>query len=605
MHDITSSTNFKSATLSGRFTVAAIAAASALLFGVGHADAAPPQRSAEGPWAKGRVLVMPRAGLAEGELGKIVGAVGGKASKLTSSGLYLVELPGNASETAIAARLANNPHLKFAELDKQASGTAVVNDPYFGSAWHLSRIGAPSAWDASLGAGVTIAILDTGVDSTHPDLSAHIVPGWNFIDNNSNTSDVNGHGTGVAGTAAATTNNGVGVAAVAAQSKIMPVRIADANAYAYWSAIAQGITYAADKGARVINISYDQLPLSSAVINASQYAKSKGALVVVAAGNRAKDESFTPTTSMIPVSATDANDLITTWSSWGKYVAMSAPGLNIWSTTRGGGYAQWYGTSVASPVTAGVVALMMSANPSLSSSQVESMLFSSADDLGAAGRDSYYGYGRVNASKAVQAALAAKAAVAVTDTQPPVDSIAAPLGLSSVSGLTAVNVSASDNVGVAKVELRVNGSLMAADTTAPFGFSWDSKQVVNGMANLVARACDAAGNCADSATVAVNVANVVNVADTTAPTITFLTPGNGVTVLGTVIVSASSVDNSGVAGLTNTLYLDGVRVASNSGTGLLTYSWNAQLAKAGRHDLRMQSRDAAGNLSSKSILVKR
>ena len=134
-------------------------------------------------------------------------------------------------------------------------------------------------------------------------------------------------------------------------------------------------------------------PLSSAVISAAQYAKSKGALVVVAAGNSGQVETFTPTTAMIPVSATDSSDLLTSWSSRGNFVAISAPGLNIWSTTRGGGYGAWWGTSVASPVTAGVVALMMAANPGLGSSQVESLLFSSADDLGANGRDTSYGWG--------------------------------------------------------------------------------------------------------------------------------------------------------------------------------------------------------------------
>ena len=571
----------------------------ALTAGLG-AHAGTPQRSSEGPWAKGRLIVMPNPGLPNSDFGAIIDAVGGKASKLAGNGLHLIELPETVSETAVAARLARHPHLKFVELDRQVRAAGAANDPYFGSEWHLSRIGASAAWDVSQGKGISIAILDTGVDSTHPDLAANIVSGWNFVDNNANTSDVNGHGTGVAGAAAAVTNNGSGVAAVAGMSKIMPVRIADANSYAYWSTIAQGVTWAADNGARVINISFDQLPLSSAVVSAAQYAKSKGALVVVAAGNRSQNESFVPTTSMIPVSATDSNDLITSWSSWGGFVALSAPGLDIWSPMRGGGYGAWWGTSVASPVAAGVIALMMAANPGLGSSEVESLLFSSADDLGAPGRDPYYGYGRVNALAAVQAASSAR--VVPSDTQAPTVAITAPSASSTVGGVTSVSVAASDNVGVAKVELRVNGSLLATDTVSPFGFSWDTSKAPNGIANLVARACDAAGNCADSAAVSVNVANV---SDITPPTVSIRNPLAGARVSGTVAVSASAADNAGVTGLTIQLFINGSRIASSTGTGSVSYSWNTRKIAAGTYTLRADAKDAAGNGSSTSITVTR
>jgi subtilisin family serine protease len=179
-----------------------------------------------GSFARGRVLVMPRPGLTDAELAKIVGVHGGKATKITSFGLHVVELPANASEQAVASLLAHHPHLKFAELDQKVTANITPNDPYFGSQWHTAKIGAPIAWDLSSGAGVTIAILDSGVDGTHPDLSAQMVPGWNFYNNNSNTSDVYGHGTQTAGTAAATSNNATGVAAIAGSARIMPIRIA-------------------------------------------------------------------------------------------------------------------------------------------------------------------------------------------------------------------------------------------------------------------------------------------------------------------------------------------------------------------------------------------
>ena len=309
--------------------------------------AAPAAGTSAQEWAKGRLIVMPRAGLSEGELGKIVGVHGGKARQIGTTRLYVVNLPENASETAVKEQLSRNPHLKFAELDRRVKSTFTPNDPYTGSEWHLTKIGVPAALDIGQGAGITIAVLDTGVDAV-PDLASQLVSGWNFYDNNSNTTDVNGHGTAVAGAAAAATNNGVGVASIAGQSRIMPIRVADSTGWAWWSAIADGITYAADHGARVANVSYVGLVPSAAIQAASLYMKSKGGLVLVAAGNNGVDEGFEPTSSMIPVSATDSNDQLTSWSSYGSYVAVSAPGLNIWTTQRGGTYAAWWGTSPVS-----------------------------------------------------------------------------------------------------------------------------------------------------------------------------------------------------------------------------------------------------------------
>ncbi|MGE5100731.1 MAG: S8 family serine peptidase [Deltaproteobacteria bacterium] len=552
-------------------------------------------------WAKGRVLVMPRAGLSDSELGKIVGPLGGKARQISKSRIYIVDLPAGASETAVVEQLAHNPHLKFAELDRQVAPSLSVNDPYYPNEWHLAKIGASTAWNSTLGSGSTIAVLDTGVDGTHPDLSAQMVPGWNFYDNNSNTSDVNGHGTWVAGAGAATTNDGLGVASVAGQSKIMPLRIAAPDGTGYWSMIAQAITYAADHGVRVANISYENLLSSSSIVSAAQYMKDHNGLVVVAAGNCGCNANLTPTTTMIPVSATDSNDLITSFSSYGSYVAMSAPGNYIYTTAVGGGYTQGIGTSFASPIVAATVSLMMSANPKLSNTQVESLLYSTATDLGAAGRDIYYGYGRVNAAAAVQAAVGS---TTTADTQPPTVSISAPLASATVSGLVSVDVSATDNVGVAKVNLLINGSILATDTASPYAFSWDSTKVANGSATITAVAYDAAGNSTASTPVTVNVSNVVapTVADTTPPAVTILSPAAGTTVSGRVTVSTSATDNSGSAGISQALYIDGSLKATATG-GSLSYSWNTRKASSGSHTIQAVAKDASGNTSSTSVQV--
>jgi subtilisin family serine protease len=560
-----------------------------------------------GLFAKGRVLLMPRPGLPEAELAKIVSVHGGKTTRITSSGLHVVELPPNASEQAVANLLAHNPHLKFAELDQKVIANLTPNDPYFGSEWHAAKIGAPTAWDSSSGAGVTIAILDSGVDGTHPDLSAQMVPGWNFYDNNSNTSDVYGHGTQTAGTAAATNNNGMGVAAIAGGAKIMPIRIADASGTGYWSMIAQGISYAADHGARVASISFDNLLSSSSILSAAQYMKSKNGLVVIAAGNCGCSPNLAPSASVIPVSATDSNDQMTGWSSYGGYVAMSAPGVSIYTTTVGGGYGQVSGTSFSSPIVAATVALMMSANPRLTNTKIESLLYSTATDLGSSGRDIYYGYGRVNAAAAMQAVLGAGTAV---DSQPPTVSMTSPSASVTVSGLVSVDVAATDNVGVSKVEFRVNGATVATDTMSPYGFSWDSKSVANGMATLTAVAYDAAGNPASSAPVSVNVANATSVpppispvADSTPPVVQILSPASGsIKAKGSVSISASASDNSGTAGITQTLYIDGVPKATAGGASL-SYGWNVNKVGSGPHTIQIVATDAVGNSSSASVQV--
>jgi thermitase len=570
------------------------------IFGASAAWAIPPERSSEGPWAKGQILVTARAGAAPARLEALARSESGAARRLGASNVYVFELPAHASERAAVARLARHPLLKTAELDRAIPVAAVANDPQAASAWHLGKIGAGAAWDTTQGAGVTIAIIDSGVDESHPDLAAQLVPGWNFYDNNATTTDVHGHGTAVAGAAAATTNNAVGVASVAGQARIMPLRVADSTGYAYYSKIASAITYAADRGVRVANASFIGAAGSSSIQSAAAYMKSKGGLVFVCAGNNGIDEGFAPSTSLIAVSATDSADVKTSWSSYGSFVALSAPGLGILTTNRGGGYGSWWGTSFASPISSAVAALVMSAKPSLSSSDVERVLFSTAVDLGAAGRDGQYGHGRVNAAAAVAAALGTGS---TADSLAPSLAVPAPLDGSVVTGQIPVDVSATDNVGVAKVELRVNGSLVGTDTTAPYGFSWDTTKLANGNATLAVTAYDAAGNAA-SQSVGVTVSNVVAV-DTTPPVVTVLSPGNGSSIVGTsVTVSASASDNAGAAGITQTLYIDGKVVASATG-GSLSYKWNTRKLSAGTHTVQVVARDATGNTGGASIQVQK
>lgn len=555
-------------------------------------------------FARGRILVEARAGLSDAALDKLVKAHGGaKRRKIGQSRLHLVELNGNVAEADVVAKLARRPEIRFAELDRKVKAGLAVNDPYIGSAWHLNRIGAPAAWDRSQGAGVTIAVLDSGVLASHPDLKDRLVPGYNIYGNNTDVSDVCGHGTAVAGAAAASTNNATGVAGVAGAARIMPVRIAFADAsgcYAYYSTIANGLTYAADNGARIANISYAGVAGSAAIQSAARYMKGKGGLVFVSAGNDNLNDATVADPAMIVVSATDSADAKAGFSNYGAFVALAAPGAGIWTTDRNGAYSSWNGTSFASPVAAGVGALVMAARPDLSAEQVEALLFSSAADLGAAGRDPVYGYGRVQAGAAVAAAAAY---VAPPDTSAPVVTLRDPLGNSTVSGVVPVSASATDNVGVARVDLAVNGTVVASASEAPFTFSWDSSGVANGMASLVALAYDAAGNGGASGSVSVNVANATApvARDIEAPAVAINNPTSG-SVSGNVTVSLSASDNLGAAGISLSLAIDGVIKASGKGAAL-SYNWNTRKSAAGQHVISATARDAAGNTSSASVTV--
>ncbi|MFB3076375.1 MAG: S8 family serine peptidase, partial [Lysobacterales bacterium] len=226
-------------------------------------------------WVRGRILVQTRAGLPTSEFEKIIERHAGQSVKfIPQLNLHVVELPPGANEVQIARALSGNRHIEFAEVDELLPPDDITaNDPYFDRAWHLTVIGALQAWDIALGTGIVAAILDTGVDANHPDLVGQLVPGWNMYDNNSDTSDVYGHGTKVAGVVAAVANNGIGVTSIAWNSLIMPVRISRPDGWATTSTIASGLVWAADNGADVANISY-AVSASGAVKSAAEYMRS-------------------------------------------------------------------------------------------------------------------------------------------------------------------------------------------------------------------------------------------------------------------------------------------------------------------------------------------
>ncbi len=347
-------------------------------------------------------------------------------------------------------------------------------------------------------------MIDTGVDSNHPDLRGRVVAGYDFVNGDSDPSDDNGHGTAVAGTAAAAGNNGVGVAGVAWGVSVLPVKVLGANGSGSYSAIANGITYSADQGARVINLSLGGTSSSRTLQNAADYAGGKGCLLVAAAGNNGNSTAVYPAAckNVVAVSALNQADTLPYWSNYGAYVDISAPGEGITTTWPGGSYVTISGTSFSSPIVAVIAALSLSLDGNLSNSSLVDLLSSTADDLGAPGYDIYFGAGRVNAAR-VTAATSAPAPPA--DTSAPQTSVTNPKDGVSISGLRSVTVSvaSSDNVAVTKAELFINGRRVASSSSGNFSYKWNTNKLARGTYQLQSKAYDAAGNTASSPIVTV------------------------------------------------------------------------------------------------------
>jgi hypothetical protein len=550
----------------------------------------------EDPFVRGRVLVKFRSNIGLDQARQIVAALGAReADELPATGVLVLDLPEQADEAAFANSLQHRPEVEFAELDRILKPADVTpNDPWFAN-WegHLRRIQAPTAWSTTVGSSnIVIAILDTGVDANHEDLAGKIVPGWNTYNNNSSTMDVSGHGTAVAGTAAAASNNGVGVASVCWSCRIMPVRVSDMTGYATYSSIASGLTWAADHGARVANISYI-VSDSSAVTSAAQYFQGKGGVVTSSAGNYSTLSNSLDNPFILTVSATDQFDVIYSYSNTGKNIDVAAPG-DSFSTQMGGGYVSTGGTSYSAPIVAGVAALVMSVNPQLSGDQVQNIVKQSADDLGAAGWDPIYGSGRVNAARAVS--MAGGDGTTIDTIQPTIGFVYPNNGM-DVSGVFMVQISANDNTGVSTVSFSVDGSLVGTTAVSPYTFQWDSTLVANGPHTFSARASDLVGN-SSTTSITVNVNNAI--VDTTPPSITISSPTNGSKVSVNVPVYVNASDNVNVVRVE--LYADGVLVsASNSAP--FTTKWNTRKVAAGAHTLQCRAYDAVGNTGNSQTVI--
>lgn len=372
-----------------------------------------------------RVLVRLQPGASITAVNQAYGTTINPGQAIPSRGIYLLDLPPGASEGTFVSLLQNDARIASADfnfyvIDEDPNGTTrrmYLSVPRW---WYDQDavpgiIGAPDAWTQSRGAGVVVAVIDTGVDAAHPLLAGSIAPrGFNFLTNSSSTLDVAqnidtnqngefdqlfGHGTLVAGL----------VLRVAPDARIMPIVAMDSDGYATVFRLAQGLYHALDNGAHVANVSMGMEadpPLLREVI---ADVESRGLIVVASAGNRANSNpdfpAGTSNLGTLAVAATADNDTRAEFSNYGEWVSISAPGVNIVSTVPGGGFGVASGTSLSAPLVAGAAASVRAICPLIPASQVDAILRSRAASINAQnpGFAGQLGSGRLNVASAVGA----------------------------------------------------------------------------------------------------------------------------------------------------------------------------------------------------------
>jgi type VII secretion-associated serine protease mycosin len=293
------------------------------------------------------------------------------------------------------------------------------SDPYIRNQYALDRINAQTAWQTTTGSSeIIVAVLDTGIDAEHPELKDRLVDGYDFVNNDSTPEDMVGHGTFVSSIIAADGNNEEGITGLAPSVKIMPLKVMDRRGSGSNSAIARAIRYAADNGAKVINLSLGSPYSSTSVRNAITYAVDKGVVVVAASGNEARERNPVnypaAYSNVISVGATGSNNRVASFSTYNQAVDLVAPGVSILGARsgtntmcrpyNGTAYCASSGTSFSAPYVAAAAALVLSVNPKLSPAQVQAVLEETATDLGEEGKDVYYGAGLLDVAKAVERA---------------------------------------------------------------------------------------------------------------------------------------------------------------------------------------------------------
>ncbi len=415
--------------------------------------------------------------------------------------VYRVSVPEGKSVQQYIKEITNNSSVQYAEPNYIVKAFSTIpNDPSYSLQWGLPLIKAPEAWDITKGdASVVVAVIDSGIDTTHPDLKNKYSGGWNFYDGDNNVADVTGHGSHVSGIIAAETDNGIGIAGVSWRSIIMPIRIMDSAGTSDSVKLANGLHYAADHGAKVINMSLGGADFSQTVADAVTYAHNIGCVMVAASGNENHAPVCYPAAfpEVIAVSAVDYVGSVTSYSNIGPEIAVCAPGGDIsnqiYSTIRNSAYGYEYGTSMATPFVSGLAALLFSKYPGITKDRVVYAITSEAENPHGKIHDNYYGWGIINMAKSLG-----------DDISPEVHVIA-PTGSESLlkKGTFPVQWTATDRgLGLAPNPISIyfssdNGSTytLSAQSLANTGtYYWTVPNIASNQAKIKVTAVDLAGN---------------------------------------------------------------------------------------------------------------
>lgn len=390
------------------------------------------------PVAAGELLVSYERGASEQAVEEAAEAVGGQVEEdFPEIEVQLLSFPGVKNEQDQEARqralerkkgdLERNPNVEAVDYDQFFEPGWVPNDPRFVEQWGYEKIRAPEAWDVTRVSSpyffyeepgirpkrsnwVQVAVIDTGIDSERPDLNGKVADQYDFANDDpvaeeSFDEDFGGHGTHVSGTIAASTDNGIGVAGVCLDCKILAAKYWDESSGGTASNAVASILWSARKGADVINMSFGARTPSTAMERAVNDAWGWGIVLVASAGNNGTDgpEQYPGAfENVIAVANADENDQRSPTSNAGDWVDVAAPGEDILSTFTSGSYRSWGGTSMATPHVSGLAGLLFSQQRTRSNSEVRKRIESTAVDLGAKGRDPVFGEGRIDARAAIE-----------------------------------------------------------------------------------------------------------------------------------------------------------------------------------------------------------
>ncbi|WP_436523866.1 S8 family serine peptidase [Actinoplanes sp. HUAS TT8] len=528
--------------------------------------------------AKARLSSLDALGLRSAEaVGQTRGAL------LAALGAKTVSVPQSRVSSTLAA-LRNDPSVAYAELDvKRKTSVVAPNDPVYtqGYQQELGRLNVPAAWATTTGSDITVAVVDTGVAPVG-DLAGKVLPGYDFFNADSDPTDDGTfpHGTVVSSLIAATTDNGEGMAGVCWQCKILPVKALDSDGSGYDSDISQGIIYAVQHNAQIINLSLGGYGYSKTLAGAVAYANAKGVLVVAAAGNDNTSQPSYPAAlpDVLAVGGTDTSkvgDYKVSFSNYGSWVDVSAPAITTGMFKDGSYHYGLEGTSFSTPLVSGIAALVKSVHPNYSGWS----LWSSIVRSGKKGTRNWNSFGFVDAAKALNFG---------TDTTAPTISRALPGQGTPVRGTVNITPDGLKDTGsgIRLVELEVNGAFHSWSYTSPSFVPKLNTAGLNGPITIRLKATDKAGNVGYSGYRQL-------IADNSKPKLTVTSwPANKAKVSGTITIKATATDaTTGIAKVV--VYVNGKVVATDPTPGYVLGVNSAKQPKSFK--LQVVAFDKAGN----------